>query len=157
MAPLLATAVGYADDAAIKLALVAVSRTSDARPQAWQLYAVTDLVQSLSQRPKGAVTDAAVQDVVQKMQDAAREIVVNESLDEKLRLAAIGLLGSDPSRQSDDLLRLSQLLSPANPPSLQRASVLALSGFPMTAFPAFWRVVIARFLLPSSRKSSIRF
>ena len=135
MAKFLATAVGYADDTAIKRALVAVAGTGDKHPQAWQLNAIGDLVESLSQRTKGAVTDVAVQDAIQKMQDAAREIVVDESLNEKLRLAAIGLLGTDSTRQADDLKRLSQLLSPANPPSLQRASVLGLERISSESVP----------------------
>ncbi len=136
MAPFLATAVGYCDDAAIQRALVAVAKTDGGHPQAWQLYAVTDLVVSLATRSHGAVKDQTVEKTIQQMRQQANSIAVNQTLDEKLRVAAIGLMGRDPSHKQDDLSRLTQLLSLENPPSVQQAAVLACERIASEEVPA---------------------
>ena len=125
MARFLATAVGFNDESAIKLALVAVTRYEDARPQAWQINAVTDLVESLAQRGAAAAADPVLLEVIGRMQDEASVIATTESLDEAVRLAAIRSMGRDPARRVDDLERLGRLLSPAHPPAIQFASVEA--------------------------------
>ena len=129
MAPFLATAVGYADRAAIRLALVAVSEGLDRRPKVWQLKAVTNLVESLHRRPApGGVddkdkTDDEVLRVTRRMQDAARALISNETVDDETRVAAIQLLGRDAAQQSADLEALTQLLSLVHAPAIQLAAV----------------------------------
>ena len=129
MAPFLATAVGYADHAAIKLALVAVSKGLDQRPKAWQLKAVTNLVESLHRRPApGAANDPGkagdeVLQVTRRMQDAARALIAVETVDNETRVAAIQLLGRDAEQRSDDLDAMTPLLSSVHAPAIQLAAV----------------------------------
>ena len=125
MAPFLATAVGFSDDQAIKLALVAVAAQDGQLPKPWQLNAISNLVGSLATKQGGQPKDSAIADVIQRTQDQAREIAVGESLGEDLRLAAIKLLGRDASHRPDDLKVLGQLLSPVHPPKVQQAAVVA--------------------------------
>ena len=125
MAPFLATAVGLGDDAAMKLALVAVAQHGETWPKAWQLKAMTDLVESLSLRSKAQPADAGVRAAVEQMQDEASVMALMETLDDAVRVAAIQLLGRDPVRRTDDMERLSRLLSPSHPPNVQLASVEA--------------------------------
>ena len=123
MAPFLATAVGFSDDQAIKLALVAVAAPEGQLPKPWQLNAISNLVGSLARKQGLQPMDSAIADVIQRTQGQAREIAVGESLGEDLRLAAIKLLGRDVSRRPDDVKVLGQLLSPVHPPKVQRAAV----------------------------------
>ncbi|HEY0983678.1 neutral/alkaline non-lysosomal ceramidase N-terminal domain-containing protein [Schlesneria sp.] len=130
MAPFLATAVGYGDDGAIKLALVAVSKGLDQQPRAWQLRAVTNLVESLRRRPADAggeqvKRDDEVLNVTRRMQQAARSLIAAEGADDETRIAAIQLLGRDPMQQMDDVATLIPLLSSAYPPGVQLAAVEA--------------------------------
>ena len=123
MAPFLATAVGYSDDKAIKRALVAVAAQDGQLPKPWQLDAISNLVESLAKTQTPRPTETAIQTVIARTQDQAREIAVGETLDEAVRLAAIKLLARDESRRQDDIKVLEQLLSPAHPPNVQLAAV----------------------------------
>ncbi len=125
MAPLLATAVGYSDDQAIKLSLVAVVAPEGQLPQAWQLNAISNLVGSLARKQGQQPTDIAIVDVIQRTQNQARDMCVKETLAEGVRLAAIKLLGKDASHREDDVKVLGQLLSPVHPPKVQHAAVEA--------------------------------
>jgi putative membrane-bound dehydrogenase-like protein len=123
MAPLLATAVGYSDDQAIKLSLVSVAAPDGQLPKPWQLNAITNLVGSLGRKRGPQPTDDLIAEVISRTQRQARDIAVGESLDEDLRVAAIKLLGRDQSQRPDDIKVLVQLLSPVHPPKVQRAAV----------------------------------
>ncbi len=125
MAPFLATAVGFSDDQAINLALVAVAAQEGQLPKPWQLNAISNLVGSLARKQGAQPTEKAIADVIQRTQGQAREIAVKETLGEDLRLAAIKLLGRDASHREDDVKVLGQLLSPVHPPKVQRAAVEA--------------------------------
>ena len=143
MAPFLATAVGYADDEAIKLALRGVAGTTDQRPETWQLNAIADLIESLGQRSEQKEIDTGVQQLIERMRDEARTIATTEELDEAVRLAAIRLLGREPSQRTVDLVRLGQLLSPAHPPNVQMAAVEAFERIASDDVPG---ILAARFL-----------
>lgn len=135
MAPFLATAVGVGDDAAIKLALVAVTRHGEGWPKLWQLTAMSNLVESLSHRSVESQTDPAVTKAIEEMQDQASVMAVTETLDESVRVAAIKLMGRDPVRLADDMERLEKLLTPANPPSVQTAAVATFERLGTAAVP----------------------
>lgn len=136
MAPFLATAVGFGDDAAIKLALVAVGNNGDRVPKLWQLTAMSNLVESLSHRPADQQTDPAVQQAIQSMQAKASVMAVTETLDENIRVAAIQLLGRNPKQQADDIQRLGGLLTPAHPPAVQSAVVETFARLGVDEIPA---------------------
>ena len=125
MAPFLATAVGYSDDQAIKLALVAVANREGKLPKPWQLDAISNLVGSLAKKQTPQPIDSTIQAVIQRTQDQARVMAVEETPGEEVRLAAINLLGRDSSRRLDDVKVLGQLLSPVHPPKVQQAAVEA--------------------------------
>ncbi len=138
MTPFLATAVGYSDDAAVKLALTAVAVKGDERPKPWQLNAITNLLESLSKRSKVQATDETVAGVIHRMENEARKMLVTENREVESLSAAINLLGRDPSQKESDTASLAQLLSSAHPPELQVAAVEALERIASDTTPTLF-------------------
>ena len=126
MPPFLATAVGLSDDAAIKIALDFVAGKNDEQPKAWQLTAVTILLESLAKRKDHDTSEASVQRVIKQMKQRAQDLVTGDNVPEELRLAAIKLLGRDAEQKTDDAHRLVKLLSSLQTPTVQIAAVEAL-------------------------------
>jgi putative membrane-bound dehydrogenase-like protein len=135
MAPFLATAAGYSDSAAIHRALIAIARRGDQLPLAWQLNAITNLVEALARRPAPHVVDAQVDQAIRRTQEDARDMAVSETLDEETRMSAINLLGRDTSQQAIDIQRLALLLSSRHPPTVQMAAVEALERIASDTVP----------------------
>ena len=82
--PLLATAVGHSDEDTLKQAMRFFAIKYNEQPKAWQINAVTNLIESLSQRAKSSVKDPDARKMISDMQEMARSIAVSDSDDEDI-------------------------------------------------------------------------
>jgi len=134
--PLLSTAVGLGDNAAIKLALEKIIPVGDRKREAWQFQAVAQLTDSLNSRGQSAPLDPVVADALSRMEVVARALSVDARTDESIRLATIQLLGRDEGERAGDVERLGRLLSSQFSPAVQTAAVEGLERIASDRVPA---------------------
>ena len=97
----------------------------------WQFRALASCVSALSRRKQS--WDATVEEnpeltaAARPLFTAARKIAVDEHTNLDRRLAVLELLGNEAEMREDDLVLLEQLLSPREPPELQRQAVRVLA------------------------------
>ena len=101
--------------------------TGSSEVQEWQYRAFASCLSALQKRKVS--WDSVVQEkpdlakAAQPMFASARKLARDESAVLDQRLAALHLLGNESTKQADDLTMLSDLLSPREPPELQRLAV----------------------------------
>ena len=102
-----------------------------AEVQDWQFRALASCVSALGRRKLS--WDAVVKEnpelaaAAQPLFDTARKLTGDESAPIEQRLATIHLLGNESAKRADDIEMLSDLLSPREPPELQRLAVQTLA------------------------------
>lgn len=126
MSPLLSTAVGLGDNAAIKLALETIVPVKDHKWEPWQFQAMAQLRESLNRRGGSPQIDPFVVDAISRVEVVARALAFDERTDDTIRLATIQLLGHDEAERSGDVDRLGRLLSSQYSPAVQMAAVECL-------------------------------
>jgi len=102
-----------------------------ARIEDWQFRALASCVSALGRRKLNWDVIAGENPEIAKaagpLFEAAREITSDESVEVKQRLATILLLGFEATKRADDLELLGGLLSPREPPELQRLAVQTMA------------------------------
>ncbi|MFO0796469.1 MAG: neutral/alkaline non-lysosomal ceramidase N-terminal domain-containing protein [Gemmataceae bacterium] len=132
---LFATAAAAGD--ALPGLLDAATKSVDGKYRTWQLTAATGALDALARRGKAweklpEPTRAALAPLVAS---ARRTIDAPASTEGEL-LAAVPLLGRDPTARRDDLVRLAAQLAATRPAAVQQAALAALARQPDAAVPA---------------------
>jgi putative membrane-bound dehydrogenase-like protein len=104
---------------------------SEQKLDPWRLTLLAVVLPAIESRAGGA--DESSTQRIDAALDRARQSVLNEQLDEPIRLATVGLLGHRQVNADDDLAALAQLLAPQQPPALQSAAIGALVRIPTAA------------------------
>jgi len=124
----LETAVALGDRKVLPRLLREVTTPHDGRFAAWQMAALSGLLEALNRRGQSLdrVADEPARGQIARMLDAARLIASDARAAENKRLAALSLLGGDPKQRDADLKLLRELLVPRNSTALQTAAAAAL-------------------------------
>jgi len=129
-APLIDTALGSDQAAALAPLAERVARAEQDRYAPWQVATLAHLLEGLDRRelsfesilanqPKATETQAALE----KLAQFANQVARDPAAEEGDRLAAIGLLGKREDQFQNDLTSLCDLLGPQHPASLQQAAL----------------------------------
>ncbi|HWY85800.1 MAG TPA: PVC-type heme-binding CxxCH protein, partial [Gemmataceae bacterium] len=92
----------------------------------WQLAALSGVFDASNRRGHSLEDFVQENQGIQAMLASARQLVADDKANEEGRLAAVALLGLEPSKKADDIALLSRVLVPRNSPSLQAASIKSL-------------------------------
>src|SRR5262249_2307844 len=108
----LGMAVALGDRQSLASLLAKITTPKDGRFASWQLSALAGFVESLDVRKKSVddLPSESVRQRLRQMLESARIIAVSSKSTAADRLAAIGMLGRDPARLTNDLPLLWKLL-----------------------------------------------
>ncbi|NOY43220.1 MAG: c-type cytochrome [Planctomycetes bacterium] len=129
---LIATSLGQdiTGGAATIVQSIAASNAAD-QIQDWQFTALASCISALAKRnitwSTSADKNSKLAEAAQSLFNAARQAANDESSSLKRRQASISLLGNEPEKLEDDLALLESLLTPREPPELQRLAVHVLA------------------------------
>jgi putative membrane-bound dehydrogenase-like protein len=129
---LLAVAVALDDRDGLPKALHLLTELRDGRPAPGALAALAAVFDALQRhgRSLDAVADAETRTRIGRLVEQARAAAADGKAAEADRLAAVQLLGRDPSRHDADVDALARLLTPQQPVTLQSATATALGRIP---------------------------
>jgi putative membrane-bound dehydrogenase-like protein len=130
---LLAVAAALGDKHALPNALRAVATPRQGRFATWQIAALAGVLDALERRGPVSLdnlADAAVIEQVRAMLARARVLAADEKTAEAERLAALQLLGREPTRRDAEITLLGKLLVPSQPAAVQAAALAALGRMP---------------------------
>jgi putative membrane-bound dehydrogenase-like protein len=121
-----AVALGERDTLPRMIARVSVAR--EGAYTTWQFAALAGLLDALQRRGRSLahVADEKTRRQVRAMLAAARKLAVDEQSAEGMRLAALAVLGHDPTDRDE----LGNLLAPRHPAAVQSAALAALGRVP---------------------------
>ncbi|MCA9101403.1 MAG: c-type cytochrome, partial [Planctomycetales bacterium] len=130
LSPLIASAVGHENDAALAVILAKVGQRDNAAGYApWKLATVATLLDRLdrSERSLGQFNAIAAGGIADLL-EYGHHVAADPSQPVETREAALALVGAQPDRLDDDLETLSSLLEPASPSLLSLAAVRRLTS-----------------------------
>jgi len=129
---LIATSLGQevSSGAATIVQSIAASST-DGQVKDWQLTALASCISALAKRniswDVASGENPKLAEAAQPLLQAARQSAQAEATPLKRRLAGLALLGNEPKQLDPDLKLLESLLTPRQPPELQRQAVRILA------------------------------
>ncbi len=131
---LLSVAAALGDDTVLIRVLGIISTPSGDEYGAWQLSALSEVLDALDRRhisaakplSRAAPKLQSTLENVARMFESARRLAADNRADPTRRQLAVKLLGRGPSDRQEDIVALSQLLVPRSPLELQRAVVESL-------------------------------
>ena len=116
---LIATAVGFGDEAVMTSLLKLVTTSENGTYQVWQFTALESLLDAWKKTPNQKTNWLSVE----PMLTAARTAALDSQAKPDVRVAATRLFGKNPNRLPDDITQLGSLLVPQTPSSVQAAAV----------------------------------
>src|SRR5205807_3388237 len=120
--PIFGLAAVFHDGKKLPSLLKKVTQLHDGRFASWQMPALAGIWDALD-RGGQPLRDM---EVIQPLLACARQMAADDTAAEAERLAAIALLGREPSHREGDLAILTGALVPRSSPSLQAAAVKSL-------------------------------
>jgi hypothetical protein len=123
---LMASAVGYGNDKAVRDALA--NPLSDSRIEPWHFHVLASFADAIERKGKSFaefIRAVSVQRYDRILAEARR--LAPAGGEEAIRLAAIRLLGRGLDRQEEDVEMLAQLLAPQQPVAVQSSAAAALT------------------------------